>query len=89
MSVLRRDLRKESFLLNDSGNTGIHWAHPCKPIRLPIRAWRCAKGAFFFFFFLPDIFGALRYLHAPIELSCRGVGYWIPRVGLLGVNPRA
>lgn len=44
---------------------------------------------FFFFFFLPDIFGALRYLHAPIELSCRGVGYWISRVGLLGVKPRA
>lgn len=36
-------------------------------------------------------FGALmlRYLHEPMELSCRGVGYWIPRVGLLGGKPRA
>lgn len=43
-----------------------------------------------FFFFFP-FFGALmlRYLHAPMELSCRGVGYWTSRVGLLGGKPRA
>lgn len=41
--------------------------------------------SWFPFFFFP-FFGALmlRYLHAPMEQSCRGVGYWISEGRFVG-----